>query len=367
MRRWMVGCAGLGLLAAGGAAAGLNPASPGLPVTQNVYGNGVNYANNRLSSMCVDCHTLSPKRNLDADNPWPTMGGSHFVTWYGGGSFRATNNAKDNADFNNDPTAYYRVKTGWPDAGRVTPGYSKYGDFAAGLSRMYSNANNRAATQSTVTANYQAYGVLCESCHNLIANAAGGNNLLAPHRDSVGPNNWDDPSKLCEGCHKEQAKGSPAHHALSGGVTHDVPSGWPFVGDQVGRHGTYPAAHSLSVTHTDHVDNPPVNKAGAALGATYTSRAGVSCTSCHGVHGALVQTGARMLKRGRSSVAGMNEQQVNVAYYAGQPAGYAAGAVVGLFPGGVPMGLQRQSDLDPTGVNRVVYNRDPLCDACHTY
>ncbi|MBI5014215.1 MAG: hypothetical protein HZB55_01835 [Deltaproteobacteria bacterium] len=355
-RRWQSAALGGLLVVVGGrhtALGGLNPANPGLPTAVNVYGS-TSVTKNGLSAMCVDCHTLSPKPNPRGDNPWPGTGGTHFVVWNDGTGFRATRNA----------VAYFRL-TSWPDAFEGSlHAYSKYGDTAAGMSKMISNATNRAATQDTVSGDYAAYEIICESCHNLIVNAAGGNNLLASYREyAAAGETVDDPAKLCEGCHREQAKGTPAHHPLTGGVTHDVPNGWTFTGDQVGPDPIQSTTHSLNAAHAL---NPPVT----ASEITYTTvPKGVSCSSCHRVHGAETQTGARVLKRGSSAapLANVTGKQVNVIYYANIPEPGDAVGQIKRYNTGVPAGLDRQWDVSQTGAKRLVSNADPVCDGCHSY
>jgi len=287
----------LALLVASGAAAGLNPADPGLPPAQ-AY--GTTYPNNRASAMCVDCHTANPK-----------SGGSHFVSHWAGTAVRTTGNL-----------AYERLLA-WP----------------TGVDYLSKYALPAPPNPAAVSVTGQTGEVICESCHNLRRNMAGGNNLLQAYRDS------DDPAALCEGCHPAQAAGLPAHHPLTVHITDPTPPAW--------------------------LRYPPTAGSGVPdLGAW--SR--VSCTSCHAGHGAQTATAARVLRRGSSAVtgiAGVAGQPVNVFYYASE--GGTPGTLRQWNTGDTTPGLDRQADVDalaaPTGdgVPRLVTNRDPLCDACHTY
>ncbi len=296
-----------GVLVAWSARAGINPADPGLPTAQ-AY--GTSYAGNAASAMCVDCHTPNPKPNA----------GTHFVAHYDGSGVRTTQNLS------------YEKTDAWSGG-------------AAYLSRYASPAPPDPAARSVTG---QTGEIICESCHNLVHNAAGGNNLLEGFRES------QDPSALCEGCHAAQAAGPPAHH--------------PMTGDTVGPDGDDPTNHTLNTSHATHVRSTPT----AGSEVTYPAANAVNCASCHKPHGAQVQTGARILKRGWSAVTGIPGvagQPVNVIYYDNVPEpGDTAGTVKQWDTGDVVPGLDRQSDVSTIlgAGKRLVSNPDPLCDACHT-
>jgi hypothetical protein len=276
---------------------GLNPADPGLPTAQAF---GRTYDNNAASSMCLDCHTASPK-----------PGGTHFVSHYDGSAVRPTGNL-----------AYERL-VAWPGG--------------AFLLSKYAVPAPPDPLAASVTG--QQGQVICESCHNLSRNAAGGNNLLEPYRDLA------DPTGLCQGCHPAQAAGLPAHHPLTVHITDPTRPAW--------------------------VRYPPTPGSGVPdLGAWDR----VTCTSCHGGHGAQLETAARVLRRGWSAVtgiAGVLGQPVNVFYYLSE--GGTPGTLRLWNTGDTVPGIDRQADVDALsppagdGVPRLVSNRDPLCDACHTY
>ncbi len=295
-RGWWIG-AGLALWAAA-APAGINPADPGLP-TADAY--GTSYAGNAVSALCIDCHTANPK-----------VGGSHFVDHFDGTAVKATGN-----------TAWQKLDA-WPSGA-----LSKYGSTAPPAPSAQSQTG-------------LAGEVICESCHNLVTNAAGGNNLVEGYRDDA------DPSALCEGCHAAQAAGPPGHHPMT---DDGVDTGSATI--------RYPAA--------------------AGSGVAYPGANQVACATCHAPHGAQAQTGARILRRGLSAVTGLPNVQgkpVNVIYYNDRPeTGDVQGGVKdwcadhpGL--GCARPGLLRQGDLSAfsaTSAYRLVANPDPLCDACHVY
>ncbi len=295
-RGWLIG-AGVALWAAA-APAGLNPADPGLPDAQ-AY--GTSYPGNAVSALCIDCHTATP-----------VAGGSHFVDHYDGSGVKATAN-----------TTWEKLDA-WPSGG-----LSKFGSAAP---------PDPAAQSQTGTAGE----LICESCHNLVTNAAGGNNLLEGYRPEA------DPSALCEGCHTAQAAGPPGHHPMT---DDGVDTGSAAI--------RYPAA--------------------AGSGVTYPGANQVACATCHAPHAAQAQTGARILRRGLSAVTALPNVQgkpVNVNYYDDVPeTGDLQGNVKDWCAdhpalGCAQPGLLRQSDLSAlpaTSAYRLVSNPDPLCDACHVY
>lgn len=147
-------------LAVGTGNAGLNPANPGIP------------GNNRLSSACIECHTQTPGG--------ATHQGSHFVyntalPAYsthsgGGGTYNLLGVAREAGEY---------FKTGaWAQGG-----FSKYGRVSDNSSISAANDNALHGAANFVAANgaaYQTAEIICESCHNLVHNVQGGNNLLAP-------------------------------------------------------------------------------------------------------------------------------------------------------------------------------------------
>lgn len=184
------------LVAAAPALAGINPASPGLPTasTNNNNGSssytGFSAANGASSALCVDCHTVQPK-----------AGGSHYVnptdtvgtTNSGGSGIGSTG-----AIATRDNGAYFKA-TAWNINTSGAAGLSKYGNGATGsVSTDNTVAGTRTTTQVAASA-LGGYDIICESCHNIVVNQAGGNNLLQTQ-----PNNkWQDASTalICVGCH----------------------------------------------------------------------------------------------------------------------------------------------------------------------
>jgi hypothetical protein len=179
-------------LAVGTGNAGLNPASPGIP------------GNNNLSNACIECHTQTPGG--------ATHQGSHFVyntalPAYsthsgGGGSYNLGGAAREAGE-------YFKV-TAWAQGG-----FSKYGRISdnSSISRANDNATFGAAKTAT-DAEFQGGEIICESCHNLVHNVQGGNNLLAPMTSAtvngtaqvlaaaVGTPATNAPeAPLCVGCH----------------------------------------------------------------------------------------------------------------------------------------------------------------------
>lgn len=188
---------GLSALIAGPAFAGLNPASPGLPtVTDAAFASSV--ANNQYSAMCVDCHTVAPK----ADNGTTATSGSHYVatannggTWSGGSGITNTGTIAGR-----DGGEYFKVLLWNSGNATGTTWPSKYGK---GDGTWTSVVNQLPTGVTSVNASVEAVGVggdiICESCHNVVGNEDGGNNLLAvqPSNDFVnGPT-----AELCVGCH----------------------------------------------------------------------------------------------------------------------------------------------------------------------
>jgi hypothetical protein len=103
--------------------------------------------------------------------------------------------------------------------------------------------------------------------------------------------------------------------------------------------------------------------------ATYPAANGLNCISCHTAHAAAEQTGARVLKPGYSTGAGVYAgKAVNLIYANNLPVpGDVMGNIktwntVDLVPG-----IARQSDVTALfgAQYRLVINQDPLCEACH--
>lgn len=146
--------------------------------------------------------------------------------------------------------------------------------------------------------------MICESCHNILKNV-GRYKLLAADNEAT------DPSPLCMGCHT--ASSLPGHH--------------PLTGEPIYTRG----GAALSTTAGGALATPLDN-------ATYPGADRLNCRSCHRPHRSSTVTGARILKTG-----------------------VAAGV-----QGAGTTGVERQSDIDPSGVQRLVTDFTPLCASCHT-
>ncbi len=271
------------------APAGLNPGNPGLPAMDNVYGlNGV--PNNSASAMCVACHHAVPLSGRTA----------HFVHRAG-----KTTAAQDRSDKERTAT--------WSGSQSV----SKFGDFTA---------------SPPTSATGSVGELICESCHDIVRNVAGGNNLLESSLPSdtrpAQPNTLTGPTTtLCEGCHVTATL--PAHH--------------PMTGDTLSDGSTLSTSDS---SFTRGFVSPATEMGGSGSEVLYPAADTLPCISCHGNgHGGFAGTGARTLRRGFGGASTPS------------PGGSVAGAD--------GSGIDRQYDIDPTGSNRLITNWVPLCDSCH--
>ncbi|GAB6063287.1 hypothetical protein [Deferrisoma palaeochoriense] len=186
-------------LLAAPALAGINPADPGLPTADTSNNNGASTytgftaTNNQASAMCVDCHTVQPK-----------AGGSHFVNPTStGGLTNSGGSGIDNtgAIAARDNGAYFKISLWSTNGSTGAATYSKYADTSVPASYVPDNtvAGVTTATLQATASNYAGYDIVCESCHNIVINDAGGNNLL----EAQANNEWEDTpvADLCVGCH----------------------------------------------------------------------------------------------------------------------------------------------------------------------
>jgi len=168
--------------------AGLNPARPGLAPA--VYA-GKTLQNNAFSAMCVDCHSRVPVMG--------THNGSHFVskgpdatgadqTNSGGGWGTAGTNSQAGL---RDNGQYFKVSA-WSSGAA-----SKYGDLATDNSYSTISVGNHTGVVDNTASNYANKEIICESCHNILVNAAGGNNLLS----TIVAQTDDSTASICVGCH----------------------------------------------------------------------------------------------------------------------------------------------------------------------
>lgn len=300
------------------AAGGVNPANPGLP---RATANGTQYDRNIASSMCVDCHTA---------NPGGDTAGTHFVVHKAGSAaVRVTRN-----------TAVEKLGPSAAGVGGVFYSVSKYG-APNGANLPVANqvisslsAKNLPTAASTTTAGE----MLCESCHNLITNVNGGNNLLVAYGKT-------DIDTSCKNCHNKDGN----HHRMTGDqVTIPHPP-------------AYGAPHVLDNTHKG------TPKAGSNI-AYPASSTGMSCAACHAPHSGALGSAARILKRGASrSDSVCPGSPVNLII---PPDPTKCGQDLNLKiwePAYAIKGITRQFDVDPAvpPVSKLVSNSQPLCDACH--
>lgn len=204
--RFSVGLMLFGLLLLGGAtvyaAMGVNPASPGLatgeyPAIGSYSAKAI--SNNQFSTMCVDCHSRQPLRGPANDN----TGGSHFVSKHpdatgadltnSGGGFGTA--GTDSQAGPRDGGQYFKTSTWGAFSGGASV-FSKYGDPTNDRSVSWDNVNtNHTSLQNTTASSYASQEIICESCHNIINNAAGGNNLVTT------PATQSTALSMCNGCH----------------------------------------------------------------------------------------------------------------------------------------------------------------------
>jgi len=176
------------------AVAGLNPADPGLP-TVSAYGESI--ANNGMSAMCVACHNRTPYGTAAGAS------GTHFV--FGGAGLLTNSGGGYTGSYSKggavrDAGQYFHIGA-WTTSGI----YSKYGNDTANVSATNAPAGTvgyELATQGVAAATLTGYEIICESCHNIVVNVAGGNNLVDSPGDAPG-NQFRDSAvaTLCVGCH----------------------------------------------------------------------------------------------------------------------------------------------------------------------
>lgn len=280
----------------GSSDAGLNPASPGLPAVDCVYSGSGALPNNQSSVMCVSCHTFTPTSNST----------SHFVINKSGTSNHTTTSS--------GMSTKERL-VAWTGSG----GFSRYGN------------------PTTFASDNGVSGeMICESCHSIKANVAGGNHLLEQSSASsllrpTQPNTLtSDTSNLCEGCH----------------VTGTLPGHHPMTGDTVthGGRGTV-ALSTVDDVFTRGFTSATTEMGGVGSQVFYPAANNLPCLSCHGNgHRGAPSTGARLLLRGYS------REPLKVGW-----------AVVGVDN----TGIDRQVDYDLSGATRLITNFTPLCDSCH--
>ena len=190
--------------------AGLNRNAPGLPVA--TY-NTTLVGNNGFSSMCVDCHGRNPLSGS-------TTYGSHFVslspaaasTNSGGGWDCTAGGLSQSGPRKNG--AYFKINQ-WPSGG-----YSKYGDASTDNSYSTSSIGNYTGivVDNASASTYATREIICESCHNILVNAAGGNNLLATPvlQSAAAAEATSGIPNLCVGCHGDMYSVNAANTNIGG-------------------------------------------------------------------------------------------------------------------------------------------------------
>ena len=318
--------------------AGMNPASPGLPI---VAAYGTTVANNQMSSMCVACHSGAvygagmASHFVFTDSAKPTHSGGGWT----------------NLDYNKATTAgtalreggqYFHL-TAWTTAGI----WSKYGNFANKVSETAAPANTPGFESTTKVAASALYTdeIICESCHNIVKNVAGGNNLVEKPGDATTPTGalaFTDSkvATLCVGCHG-WLYDSNVVNAENNGPNGNFDNVWNMVGEtgttvknsnaaefkndgvkhNVNHHvmsgdnrSATQATAMLNWSPTTQFDSTQAHRMSTAerLGNTYglkasaswgagfrpaTTATNFSCLSCHTVaHGGALSTGASILR-----------------------------------------------------------------------
>lgn len=179
------------------ATAGLNPADPGLR-SVDAYGiTGI--AKNGMSAYCVACHRTTPYgTGAGATGTHFVYGGTGLTTNSGGG-WVSTDYAKSGE---RDLGQYFHIGA-WQTAGI----YSKYGNTSTNLSATNAAAGTvgyELAETGVGATTLNGHELICESCHNIVVNVAGGNNLVEhPGRAGEYGNQFRDSAvaTLCVGCH----------------------------------------------------------------------------------------------------------------------------------------------------------------------
>ncbi len=299
-RTWRAVLAGtiVALSGAVAASAGMGPGHLGLPVA-TAY--GVQYPNNEMSAMCVDCHTENPStRTAERIGPPPVndpaLQGTHFVYRSG----KLTNN------------------TGWEKLDRWGSDATNP-DYSYGLSKYGAVGTGTSVTGVTGE-------MICESCHNIVINVPAPSGWTGiGNRKLLG---WDSEEAttgiLCEGCH------GAASGFESGRFQHRT-------GDVTSGDGSV-----LSTADTSFTRSTPL----AGSGVAYPAANAVSCRACHTGHDGITAAGARVLKRG----------------YSRAPA-TSGGPVLGASTTGLDRQYDIDSSVPPA--SKLVIDYTPLCDSCH--
>ncbi len=372
-KRYLVFALGVLLLGVPAQAA-INPASPGLPPANAYTLTGL--LNNAASAMCVDCHSRNPARYTNptfAGNYAPPTAadvkGSHYVME----SYALAHSGGGWSDDRWLGTQYINGKYMKVDAW----GLATDTNFSAGWSKWSNSTPASVPAYSTgaptpITAGQ--YGIICESCHNILINAPGpgvtppqGNRkLLAWSSNNQAQNN----SYLCEGCHARMKATATAgnndggnfngataqlntgrdHHVLGGD---SITAALSATGRLWGRSWawldtTAQMGNPVEPTTYANFIRPDALTTGDIDFAAANSTQ-ITCSSCHRAHNAQTSTGALILKSGN----GTNLVGTGLATDGGTGTNY---------------GIQRQFDRGAKEVSttKLVTNESNLCDGCHS-
>ncbi|MBI5014213.1 MAG: hypothetical protein HZB55_01825 [Deltaproteobacteria bacterium] len=330
------------------AVAALNPAAPGLPTVVKSSMALQPLANNGMSAMCVDCHTLQPV----------SAQASHWASAYANGTTHTGGSGINNANASvNRSTGEYLGLDPWVNAFNATiPGgiTSKYGNSSNKHSVTVTRTPNGSADVLAKGTGYDGFELICESCHNIVLNDWGGNNLLdveqtkaTPH-DGTGNIDWigGPVSNLCVGCHgfmytiNAQNSAAPANtyysatgRNLDGGGTQRGNNEFHWAANASGVQTAYAQNHHVmtgdnidnvragaGILWTDNIvvsytDNPiannsakgsyNVNKAWTHLTKS-TTAGNFNCTNCHnpGHRGDLTEGGSILRYTGTGDLGG---------------------------------------------------------------
>lgn len=333
MNNQIIGTIAAGLLAAVPAFAGLNPARPGLPAANAWAVTGI--ANNQSSAMCVDCHNANPLENRTAARytTWQTshnaFKGTHYVglaTNSGGGITAATPPLTPRVN-----SQYFMLGNWDGRTGQV----SKYGTSDAPYTSYVTDGTliRNATVDTGAGGSFDTREIICESCHSIVVNEAGGRNLLGgavylPANSTTGKVTGTTAvgTAFCEGCHGDMTRAdAPANNEVDGSNHHVVNMvNAVTLPNQItdakannqllwapGRTATGPdrAMSTAPAYGTIEEQEIAYRILGSWVGGVAVKQAGglFNCSDCHAFgHGGRTDTGARILRSGRTTEVGYN-------------------------------------------------------------
>lgn len=418
--------AGVLAVAGGPAFSAINPVSPGLPgevvatswtmTAAQGYGAvattaalpGLTTNDSKGSAMCVECHSVNPSYHVLGANATysaytgPARGGSyavdttaantgsHFVmnvlgTPTGTALVGSTNSGGGFlGGFSNAARATggaYMMKVAWPANTAGTAPVSKYNQGTGLLSLP--------ATGGTANVNFgSAADIICESCHNVLANN-GSRLLLGSYADATN----DD---ICVRCHSGNGSASGVaagyeafhandnlaafagttvrkrHHVLTGNTfgfygatgisslmwaptfSDKVAAGWCGAGAYTNQSTVTTLTASTVVNFRNECSVSGVGARAAALAAGDINAAAatggnIRCVNCHRPHNAMASSGAFIFRTGTGSDFSGGGRQGN---------SRAASGTLGY-------GLRRQVDVGDWSTAKAYNEYAVLCNGCH--